>query len=363
MSDSGPRYLQIHKEILQKIHSREYTAGDLLPTEAALCEFYKTSRPTIAKALKMLSDEKLVRRRAGFGTQVLPPRKNALLAGVLVPQLSKVEIFDPISKRIAERAGVEGMRVIIPSELEFTDDIKRRCDSMADQLIQARVRGVFFAPVEHTEDQQAYNEEVIGRFTSEGIHVVLLDRDIYRWPRQTGLDLIGIDNIEAGYVVATHLLEQGCERLVFVTRGNPAMTVQLRRMGCREALNQFGRQPNNLLTVNDSTENPGQVAEEIFKSGADGIICANDTTAGPILRRLLDLGADIPGKVRICGFDDVQHASLLGVPLTSYQQPCDDIGRVAAETMIHRIRHPDTPVHRISLQGKLIIRESSSGRR
>ncbi|MFC0019374.1 GntR family transcriptional regulator [Roseibacillus persicicus] len=359
MNESQPRYLQIYKEILHQIHDQTFSPGDFLPTEAELCKKYQTSRPTIARALKLLSDEKLVVRKAGFGTQVLAPRKSALLAGLLIPQLNEIEIFKPISASIAETSGMGGMRVILPSELSFADDLKKRTNSLADQLIEARVRGVFFAPTEHLENPSDFNSGVIERLTDAGIRVVLIDRDIYRWPRQTRNDLVSIDNIEAGYSVASHLLEQGCKRLVFVTRENPAVTVQLRRMGCREALTQHGLQASSLLTVIDPESSPGKAANELFESGADGIICANDVTAGPILRGLIDRGADIPGRVKVSGFDDVEHASLLSVPLTTYQQPCRDIGRVAAELMMHRIKYPDTPIQRVTLQGQLIIRGST----
>ena len=360
MNEAQPKYLQIYKEIQHQIHNQSFSPGDFLPTEAELCKKYQTSRPTIARALKLLSDEKLVKRKAGFGTLVLAPKKSALLAGLLIPQLSEIEIFKPISASIAETSGIGGMRVILPSDLNFGEDLKKRTDSLADQLIEARVRGVFFAPTEHLDDPSDFNSGVIERLTNEGIRVVLIDRDIYRWPRQTQNDLVSIDNIEAGYTMATHLLQAGCKRLVFVTRENPAVTVQLRRMGCREALTQHGLQANSLLTVIDPSDEPGKAASELFESGADGIICANDITAGPILRGLIDQGADIPNKVKVSGFDDVEHASLLSVPLTTYQQPCRDIGRVAAELMMHRIKYPDTPIQRITLQGRLIVRSSTS---
>ncbi|MDP0491139.1 MAG: GntR family transcriptional regulator [Verrucomicrobiota bacterium JB023] len=362
MSQSQPRYLRIYKEILQQIHNQTYLPGDFLPTEAELCQKYEASRPTIARALKLLSDQKLVVRKAGFGTQVLAPRKSGLLAGLLIPQLSEIEIFKPISASIAEASGIGGMRVVLPSELNFSDNLKKRTNSLVEQLLEAKVKGVFFAPTEHLENPAEFNAGVIERLTSEGVRVVLIDRDIYRWPRQTKNDLVSIDNIEAGYAVATHLLQEGCKRLVFVTRENPAVTVQLRRMGCREALTQHGLQPSSLLTVTDSSSHPGKAASELFASGADGIICSNDRTAGPILRGLLDQGADIPGKVKVCGFDDVQYASLLSVPLTTYRQPVRDIGRVAAELMMHRIKYPDTPFQRVTLQGQLIVRQSTDSR-
>ncbi len=357
MSDSQPKYLRIYQEILHQIQDQSYSPGDLLPTEGALCEKYDVSRPTIARALKRLSDEKLVQRRAGFGTRVLAPGKSSLLAGLLIPQMLETEIFQPISASIAESAGIEGMRIISPTDLNHADDLKKLTESLADQLIAARVQGVFFAPPEHMEGSSEFNLKIIERLTGAGIHVVLLDRDIFRWPKQTGFEMIGIDNVEAGYLVATHLLDQGCRQLAFVTRGNPAATVYLRRMGAREALTQRGLNPADLMNLNEQSH---ESAEALLQSGVDGVICANDATASTLMRSLLDAGAKIPEAVKVCGFDDVKYASLLSVPLTSYQQPCQDIGKVAADVMIHRIRNPKAPVLRITLKGKLIVRESSS---
>ncbi|MCP5536694.1 MAG: GntR family transcriptional regulator [Akkermansiaceae bacterium] len=360
MSDSKPRYLKIYEEILLKIREQKYLPGELLPTEAQLCKQYKVSRPTIAKALRMLSDEKLVKRTAGFGSQVLAPGKATLKVGFLIPRLQETEIFEPICISIAETAGAAGVRMMLPSEIHPADDLKQQTEAMAAQLIKAKVHGAFFAPAEHVDEPQAFNQMILDRLTDHGIRVVLLDRDLFRWPRQSRCDLIGIDNIEAGYVVATHLLDSGCQRLAFVTRGNPAMTVQLRRMGCREALAQKGLLASSLYTLDYHGEEPGENIDAMLENGVDGIICANDSTAATLMRNLLDRNIDIPGKVRVCGFDDVKYASLLSVPLTSYRQPCREIGRVAAETMIDRIKHPDSPVRRITMQGELIERKSSA---
>ncbi|MBK1829786.1 GntR family transcriptional regulator [Verrucomicrobiaceae bacterium R5-34] len=359
MSDSKPRYLQIYDEILLKIRERKYLPGDLLPTESEMCKQYNVSRPTIAKALKMLSDERLVKRKAGFGTQVMAPGKSKQKVGFLIPRLQETEIFEPICISIAEMAAEAGVKMMLPAEVTASDDLKVQTEAMAKQLIEAKVNGVFFAPAEHVVEPQAFNHMILKRLKDHGIHVVLLDRDIFRWPRQTRCDLIGIDNIEAGYVVATHLLEGGCQRLAFVTRGNPAMTVQLRRMGCREALVQKGLLATSLYTLDYHTAEPGESIDEMLENGVDGIICANDSTAATLMRNLLDRNVDIPGRVKVCGFDDVKYASLLSVPLTSYQQPCKEIGKVAADIMINRIKHPETPIKRVTIQGQLIERASS----
>lgn len=360
MSSSKPIYLQIYDQISAAIKTQQYTPGDLLPTEAELCKTYSTSRPTVAKALGLLSKEKLVKRRPGFGTQVLPPRQSALSAGLLIPRLHQTEIFGPISTSLAEAAGMEAMRIIRPLELDRKSDPRQIAEELTDRFIQEKVNGVFFTPVEHIPDQERFNMGILDRLNQKGIHVVLLDRDVYSWPQHTPHDLIGIDNIEAGYTIGSHLLDQGCRRLAFVSADNPAMTVTLRRIGSHEALVQRGDDPRDMLDIEFLPDAPEQAAKRLIDNQCDGIICANDLTAAPLLRALLDLGVSIPGSMRVCGFDDVKYASLLSVPLTSYHQPCTDIGQIAALTMINRIKKPSSPAQRIALEGRLIIRESSS---
>ncbi|MFC5050494.1 GntR family transcriptional regulator [Rubritalea spongiae] len=359
MNATKPRYLQIYEEIRLRLRNAVYQAGDFLPTEAELCREFSTSRPTISKALKLLSEEKLISRKAGFGTKVLEPKKSPMLAGLLVPQILNTEIFEPICASIAENAGIAGMRVIHPSQLNLSGDVKTLTSELADHFIEQKVKGVFYAPVEHVNNQLEFNLEIINRLSDKGIRVVLIDRDIYPWPRQSPCDLIGIDNIEAGFVVATHLLNKDCSKLAFVSLPNPASTVALRRSGCREALIQKGLRARTLVDVEFDPKKPSHAVEILRQNEVDGVVCANDVTAASLMRSLLDQGASIPKRIKVCGFDDVKYASLLSVPLTSYQQPCRDIGRVAADLMRYRIKHPNAPTQRIALQGQLVIRTSS----
>ncbi|MGZ0655893.1 GntR family transcriptional regulator [Coraliomargarita sp. W4R53] len=357
---SPPLYLRIYEDLRLSIRNQSYAPGDLLPSEKSICERFSASRPTAARALKMLTEEKLIERRAGFGTQVLAPEQSGLTAGLLLPQIMETEIFQPIAASILNAGIASDLQITRPYELNRPQDRKATTLSQAEQFIHKKVNGVFFAPLENIPDPQSFNRSMIEKLTNQGIQVVLLDRDIYPWPRQTPYDLIGIDNIEAGYTMANHLLEMGCRQLAFVSQQNPAMTVQLRKIGTREALIHNGFSARSLLRIHYDINNPAEAAKQLLESKADGVLCSNDANAASILRSLFDLGAKIPEQIKVCGFDDVKYASLLSVPLTSYQQPCDDIGRIAVETMIHRITHPESPPHRIALQGNLVPRSSSA---
>lgn len=359
MNPKKPMYLQIYDALKISIRNQEYAPGDLLPTESELCKKHGTSRPTIAKAIGLLAKEELVQRKAGFGTQVLAPGKAAIKLGLLIPRLHETEIFEPICASLIAAASAAGMQVIRPSELSLSRDIKVLAESLIDQFITEGIHGVFFTPIEHIRDQESFNLHLLERLTQAGIRVVLLDRDVFPWPQHTPFDLVGIDNIEAGYVMAGHLVGNGCKRLAFVSEPNPAMTVRQRLIGSREALIQNGRTSLDLLEIEYRPEHPEKTARQLIEQKADGIVCANDATAAPLLRALLDLGVAIPNEMQVCGFDDVKYAALLSVPLTSYRQPCNDIGRVATRVMRNRIKEPDSPSRRVTLKGEIVVRHSA----
>ncbi|MBS9780567.1 MAG: UTRA domain-containing protein [Moraxellaceae bacterium] len=70
MKKSIPAYQQIKDYILQAIHNGEWTTGTAIPTEMSLAEQFNVSRMTVNRALKELSEEKVLERRQGSGTFV-----------------------------------------------------------------------------------------------------------------------------------------------------------------------------------------------------------------------------------------------------------------------------------------------------
>ena len=78
-----PLYIQIKKIIKDKILSKEYAAGDSLPSEAQLQEIFHVSRITARQAIAQLESEGRVERARGKGTRVLFQNKiEEQLAGI-----------------------------------------------------------------------------------------------------------------------------------------------------------------------------------------------------------------------------------------------------------------------------------------
>lgn len=67
-----PLHAQLASRLRGRIHDRELTPGELLPSESALREEFSVSRSVVRQALATLESEGLVRRAQGRGTVVAP---------------------------------------------------------------------------------------------------------------------------------------------------------------------------------------------------------------------------------------------------------------------------------------------------
>jgi GntR family transcriptional regulator of arabinose operon len=354
------KHRQVFEYVLADIESGKLKDGDRLPSEAELVKKFSSSRPTVARALRDLQNLGLVERKVGSGTYVRKLKKpiESWHFGLLIPGLGSTEIFEPICGQLAHLAQKQDHTLLWGDFGDKRGDsdpglIEQVCDSYIRQMLA----GVFFAPLELTEYKDRVNRSVIAAMEAAGIQIVLLDRDIVPFPQRSRFDLVGIDNRQAGFLITNHLTGLGCRRIDFLSRPGSAPTVMLRIAGYREALFSNGISPDPQWI------HSGDPADEIFvqrivDNGATAIICANDLTAANLMRTLDALGCPVPQKIRVAGFDDVRYAELLRPSLTTIHQPCTDIGTIAMQVMLERVKNPTFPPRDILVQPTLIVRQS-----
>jgi len=66
-----PRYEAIYRELADGIRGGRYPVGGKLPPELELCTHFRASRHTVREAIRRLTEQGLITRRAGAGTLVL----------------------------------------------------------------------------------------------------------------------------------------------------------------------------------------------------------------------------------------------------------------------------------------------------
>jgi GntR family transcriptional regulator of arabinose operon len=356
------KHQQLFETLQHQILEGKFANNRRLPSESELALRYQVSRPTAARALKELQALGIITRRAGSGSFLKPTGRTAPASrnktfGLLVPGLGKTEILDPICNEITRFAQSLECTVLW-GDAERPIATGEDALALCEQYIQRGVDGVFFAPMETVRNRTVWNQRVADALTQAKIPLVLLDRDLMEFPARSNFDLVGIDNFRAAMTIAQHLLHAGSRRLCFLVRPNYPSTSDLRLAGCREAVQRAGDGATLLSAIADPADKAA-VQALLRKDKPDAFLCANDQTAALLLRTLGELGIGTPDPVRIAGFDDVQYATLLAVPLTTIRQPCREIGRAATLALIERTNDASIPAREILLPFELIVRQSS----
>ncbi|MDA3923874.1 MAG: GntR family transcriptional regulator [Kiritimatiellae bacterium] len=361
------KHTQIFSDLKKLIIEGKYADDGRLPSEAQLVLKYKVSRPTAARALHDLQVAGLVDRRAGSGTFArsisasdADQKKGGDFIGLLVPGMGVTEIFDVICGKLVRLARGNNYSVVWSSSPATHDPdgpTMEQAEEFCQELIESKVKGAFFAPFGWQNGQAKINRMIAGRLRVAGIPVVLLDCDVLPFPQRSDFDVVGIDNFKAAYMLTEHLLKMGCRKLQFVASTNNAPTVAARYAGFREVLLQYDV-PVEFGSCPATDPSDEKEIGALLKNKPDAFVCANDYKAGVLMHTLENLGCNVPGDVRIVGFDDVKYATLLRVPLTTMHQPCHDIAYAAWQVMQNRIANPSLPYSTLSLNAHLVIRQS-----
>ena len=351
-----------HREIYEHIHhgivSGRFAVGDRIPTETELSQQFNASRVTVARALRDLEQQGLLIRRRGAGTFVSQRQsEKAQLLGLISPDTPG--IFSMITDSLARLAHDNGLGLLLGRQL--TGDagrLKQDVDALCEQYIHRKVAGVFFSPIDAAPEIASLNHRIADALEKARIPVVLLDRDISDFPCRSRFDLVGLDNVHAGYVLAEHLIGLGYRRIVFPHPDRRVSTVTARIAGYHEALRAHGIACDPTWTALGDNTDVDFVRGLLRRTKADAMICVNDHDAAKMMRSLAALSVNVPGDLALVGVDDDRWATYLSVALTTLRQPCSEIASAAMTLMLERMARPSLPAREICLAGELIVRES-----
>ncbi|CAM4271430.1 GntR family transcriptional regulator [Lacicoccus alkaliphilus] len=136
MKSEAHLYAKVTNEIRQQIDSGKYRDGDKLPSERQLCKEFGVSRITIRQALDRLEEMKIIDRKQGKGTYILPfeygrlpeifsrfvceIEKKGKQHGTKVLHIGRISV----DAHLAEKMGLpEGGQVYKVSRLRTVDDL------------------------------------------------------------------------------------------------------------------------------------------------------------------------------------------------------------------------------------------------
>ena len=176
------------------------------------------------------------------------------------------------------------------------------------------------------------------------------------------------DNIGGAYELTKHLLQSGCKRIAQITSSEELSITSERTAGYLKALAEFN------IPLNEGyikyCQHGGMLTEEVeaavdgllsMKEPPDAFFAASDRITVSSFAILHKRNIAIPAEIAIAGFCNFSSPELFNPSLTTIRQPAFEMGKVAAEQLIHLIesKRPVTSFETIVLPTELCIRKSS----
>jgi LacI family transcriptional regulator len=185
-------------------------------------------------------------------------------------------------------------------------------------------------------------------------------------PDDAPVDNVRVDSASGAAMAVQHLIDQGRSRIGFINGTAGTVPAASRSRGFERALfdNRIPLDPGLVVHADFTMTGGYQAAARLLEAepGIDALFCANDVIALGALRRLRELGRDVPGEIAVVGMDDIELGKVSTPTLTSVTLLASERGRIAAELLLERIKGgatPDEP-RKVTVMPRLIVRESST---
>ncbi|MBC7778843.1 MAG: LacI family DNA-binding transcriptional regulator [Proteobacteria bacterium] len=177
---------------------------------------------------------------------------------------------------------------------------------------------------------------------------------------------VSYSNRLAAATMTRHLLERGYRRIGFVSLSPRLTRRALERLtGFETALREAGLEPDPELIAEAQpgfAEGGRTLVELVARRArpADAVFFAGDVHGIGAILEARRQGWDVPGKVAIAAFDDVEIAPEITPALTCLRIPRYEIGFEAGRRIIARLHgDPDESTRAVDLGFRLIVRAST----
>jgi LacI family transcriptional regulator len=271
--------------------------------------------------------------------------------GVIVPRLNS-HFMSSVIAGIESVANTKGYNLIIS---QSSESVAKEIAS-AKTMFNNRVDGLLVSLAYDTQDLSHFD-----LFRRKHIPVIFFDR-VMADDQHTN---VIIENKKAAYQATTHLIDQGCKKIVHIT-ATPKQNVYKERLaGYKLALedHQIKFDKKNVIFGNLSLEAGEEAAALIMKMKPlpGGVFVANDNCAVGCMIALKRGGILIPEDVAFVGFNNDAVAKVIEPNLTTINYPGYEMGEVAANNLINHLNGTSNieTTNTIILRSEFIIRESS----
>jgi DNA-binding LacI/PurR family transcriptional regulator len=339
---------QVVAEIKKRIVAGVYKPHSYLPSERLLSQELQTSRRSVSLGLARLQTEGLVVQTPGRGTRLLPPpdRRQQVVIGVAyLAGFSTLPLqLTHILRGIEEIFGSRGY----PYKLMPLDHAKQ------EGVVQEIMRNCGALLCLHTFD---YEKEIF-ELERERFPVVVAGLEVKG-------DVSGtwVDHRKTTMAAVKVLTGMGHRRIAFLGLPPTKYFYSDAREGYRAGLAEAGIPVDeSLIATVDGGCDPlsAYIAARPLLSlpqRPTAIVTGRDLEANGACRAIQETGLIVGRDISVFGFDDNSWPGSESL-LTTFREPCEELGNVAAEMLVARILYGWHPPERRELEAPMIFRQS-----
>lgn len=304
------------------------------------------STDTREKVLKVIEDygyqpSAIARRLAKQDTQTI---------GIIIPQADN-PFFEEVLSGASKVLEPEGYTLIFSG----TDNDAQKEAKAIQAMIEQRVCGIILQPTFCYEDD-SYRRELRTMLSQSNTHVLLVDRQIEHSP----WDGVFFDGYTGSYLATEELIKAGNKRIAIITGNLQISLARLRYEGYKKALDDYDIPfDHSLVYQGDFTKKTAyEISKRILDDGkADAVFPTNNYSTIGFLKAVYERNMCIGKDIACISFDYIEFAEAINLHL-SYVGRDRNMGILAAEELLQRIRHPQKPINNIITQPRLVLRGS-----
>lgn len=173
---------------------------------------------------------------------------------------------------------------------------------------------------------------------------------------------VGVSNFDAGYQLTRHLIERGYRNIGFL-RPPEQWMLQQRMQGWQKALLDNYLSPDAIINTSERpsfSTGAAMLGEFLLRwPELDALVCVNDELAAGVLFECQRRHLNVPGKLAIAGFDDLDVARACYPALTSVRIPYQRMGQEAADLILRQLAGEPVIGSALTLDFQLQKRQSS----
>lgn len=250
--------------------------------------------------------------------------KSTQLVGLIFPTVAN-PFFGELVERIETQLFERGYKAILCDSADNREKERAYINMLAAHKVDGIIAG-------------AHN---LGIAEYENIELPIISFDRYL---ADGIPIVASDNYRGGYLATENLYSHGARKIAILTGTQESNSPTNRRLhGYLDFIAEKGlaQRVFQFQTLSSSTAMKNMEIKGILTSeDIDGIFCTDDLTAILVYNLCQELAIEVPGRLKIIGYDGTQLIQNYFPQLSTIAQPMADFAGLLVDLLEKRLGDP-----------------------